>query len=65
LVIRLDLQNGLSATLIGVRRLDQLDGNLDVLNVQLSPEEIDSRNILSERPVTFTSRMATHANIIA
>jgi aryl-alcohol dehydrogenase-like predicted oxidoreductase len=65
LVICLDLQNCLSATLIDVRRLDQLDGNLEVLNVQLSPEEIDSLNKLSEPPATFTSRMATNANIIA
>lgn len=46
---------GVASTLIGVRNLDQLEGNCSAANITLDKEEIDALNQLSTPPLTFVS----------
>jgi aryl-alcohol dehydrogenase-like predicted oxidoreductase len=48
---------GVASTIIGARRLDQLDANVAALDIRLSAEELSSLDQLSTPPATFT---ATH-----
>ncbi len=44
---------GVASTIIGARRLDQLDQNLDALDVTLSPEDVAALDAVSEPQLVF------------
>lgn len=46
---------GVTSTIIGARKLDQLDANIAALDIRLSAEEVSSLNQLSEPAPTFIS----------
>ena len=46
-------QAGISSTLIGARRLDQLRANLDSLEVTLSAEQINKLSLISKPKLNF------------
>jgi diketogulonate reductase-like aldo/keto reductase len=48
---------GVSSTIIGARRLDQLEQNLASLNVVLSDHQIATLNRVSEPPVVFPTAL--------
>ncbi|WP_139926335.1 aldo/keto reductase [Hymenobacter sp. DG01] len=53
---------GVTSTIIGARRLDQLEANVAALDVRLSAEELSSLDELSTPPAMFTSTMQKHTN---
>lgn len=59
-------QAGVTSTLIGARRLDQLKANLDSLEVTLSAEQIDKLSLLSKPKLNFPAENnATLAPMLA
>ena len=47
---------GVASTIIGARRLDQLEQNLTALDVTLTPEQIVSLDALSEPTLNFPAQ---------
>ncbi|MGH3771499.1 MAG: aldo/keto reductase [Pseudonocardiaceae bacterium] len=52
---------GVSSTIIGARRLDQLEDNLQALDVQLAPEHVAALDSLSEPTLNFPAVYLLHA----
>jgi len=50
-------QAGVTSTLIGVRKIDQLHDNLKALNLQLSPSQLDALNQASQPTLNFPADM--------
>ena len=50
-------QPGVTSTIIGARRLAQLEDNLKALEIQLSPEELDHLDALTKPRFGFPQRM--------
>ena len=48
---------GVTSTIIGARRLDQLDQNLAALDIRLTPAHVEALDVISEPPATFPARM--------
>ena len=53
---------GVASTIIGARRLDQLDQNLAALDVQLSADQVTALNTLSEPTLGFPIRFLSFAS---
>jgi aryl-alcohol dehydrogenase-like predicted oxidoreductase len=54
---------GVASTIIGARRLDQLDQNLAALDVELTPEEIAALDKLSAPTLNFPANFLKSANM--
>src|SRR6185503_19955252 len=54
---------GVASTIIGARRLDQLEQNLAALDVTLSPDEVGSLDKLSQPTLSFPAAFLKSANM--
>jgi aryl-alcohol dehydrogenase-like predicted oxidoreductase len=54
---------GVASTIIGARRLDQLEQNLAALDIQLTPEEVASLDKLSQPTLNFPAAFLKSANM--
>ncbi len=61
----LNRQPGVSSTIIGASRLEQLDRNLRALDLTLLPEQITTLNAASKPVLNFPAEFLTHSPSIA
>ena len=54
---------GVASTIIGARRLDQLEQNLEALDVKLTPEEVAALDTLSAPTLNFPANFLKSANM--
>jgi aryl-alcohol dehydrogenase-like predicted oxidoreductase len=54
---------GVASTIIGARRLDQLEQNLEALDVELTPEEVAALDKLSTPTLNFPANFLKSANM--
>jgi len=55
---------GVTSTIIGARRIDQLDQNLAALDLRLAPEEVATLDALSQPTLNFPANFLKAANMI-
>jgi aryl-alcohol dehydrogenase-like predicted oxidoreductase len=55
-------QPGVTSTIIGARRLDQLDENLAAIDLRLGPDHLAALNRLSEPTLDFPAQYLKNAN---
>ena len=61
----LEAQPGVTSTIIGASRLDQLQANLKALELQLSPEQVAALSAASKPVLNFPADFLAHAPSIA